>query len=253
MVVDKAGIVCAYKSCYAHNDRSLMARISLYIPDELRTRMDAAGAEEINWSEVARPSLTAAVAAFEHKKGQNVSTAIERLRASKRHSDQQEKTSGYNDGRSWAENKAEYNELVRLHRRRKDHPGESPGDALNRAVVPSVTAPEITAWPSDRYGRAFIEGALKFFSEVRAEVDEFDPFKIVDELELSVRTANCLKNDNIVYIGDLVQKTEADILRMPNAGRKSLNEIKEVLVGIGLRLGMEVHDWPRANIEELAE
>jgi DNA-directed RNA polymerase subunit alpha len=74
----------------------------------------------------------------------------------------------------------------------------------------------------------------------------------VDELELSVRSANCLKNDNIVYIGDLVQKTEAEMLRTPNFGRKSLNEIKEVLAHMGLSLGMEVPGWPPENIEELA-
>lgn len=75
----------------------------------------------------------------------------------------------------------------------------------------------------------------------------------VDELELSVRSANCLKNDNIVYIGDLVQKTEAEMLRTPNFGRKSLNEIKEVLASMGLRLGMELPAWPPENIEELAK
>jgi DNA-directed RNA polymerase subunit alpha len=75
----------------------------------------------------------------------------------------------------------------------------------------------------------------------------------VDELELSVRSANCLKNDNIVYIGDLVQKTEAEMLRTPNFGRKSLNEIKEVLAQMGLHLGMEVEGWPPENIEELAK
>jgi len=69
----------------------------------------------------------------------------------------------------------------------------------------------------------------------------FNPafLKKVDELELSVRSANCLKNDNIVYIGDLVQKTEAEMLRTPNFGRKSLNEIKEVLAQMGLHLGMK--------------
>ena len=84
---------------------------------------------------------------------------------------------------------------------------------------------------------------------------EFNPLllKKVDELELSVRSANCLKNDNIVYIGDLIQKTEAEMLRTPNFGRKSLNEIKEVLSGMGLHLGMEVEDWPPENIEELAK
>jgi DNA-directed RNA polymerase subunit alpha len=77
--------------------------------------------------------------------------------------------------------------------------------------------------------------------------------KKVDELELSVRSANCLKNDNIVYIGDLIQKTEAEMLRTPNFGRKSLNEIKEVLASMGLHLGMEVPNWPPENIEDLAK
>jgi DNA-directed RNA polymerase subunit alpha len=83
----------------------------------------------------------------------------------------------------------------------------------------------------------------------------FNPalLKKVDELELSVRSANCLKNDNIVYIGDLIQKTEAEMLRTPNFGRKSLNEIKEVLAQMGLHLGMEVQGWPPENIEELAK
>ncbi|VBB68575.1 DNA-directed RNA polymerase alpha subunit [invertebrate metagenome] len=75
----------------------------------------------------------------------------------------------------------------------------------------------------------------------------------VDELELSVRSANCLKNDNIIYIGDLVQKTETEMLRTPNFGRKSLNEIKEVLAQMGLHLGMDVSNWPPDNIEELAK
>jgi DNA-directed RNA polymerase subunit alpha len=75
----------------------------------------------------------------------------------------------------------------------------------------------------------------------------------VDELELSVRSANCLKNDNIIYIGDLVQKTEAEMLRTPNFGRKSLNEIKEVLAQMGLHLGMKIPNWPPENIEELAK
>jgi len=77
--------------------------------------------------------------------------------------------------------------------------------------------------------------------------------KKVEELELSVRSANCLKNDNIVYIGDLVQKSEAEMLRTPNFGRKSLNEIKEVLQQMDLGLGISVTDWPPENIEELAK
>jgi DNA-directed RNA polymerase subunit alpha len=77
--------------------------------------------------------------------------------------------------------------------------------------------------------------------------------KKVEELELSVRSANCLKNDNIVYIGDLVQKTESEMLRTPNFGRKSLNEIKEVLTEMGLGLGMDIPSWPPENIEELSK
>ena len=95
--------------------------------------------------------------------------------------------------------------------------------------------------------------------QLRGEEPEDDlPFnrnllRKVDELELSVRSANCLKNDNIVYIGDLVQKTEQEMLRTPNFGRKSLNEIKEVLTNMGLTLGMAVPGWPPENIEDLAK
>ena len=77
--------------------------------------------------------------------------------------------------------------------------------------------------------------------------------KKVDELELSVRSMNCLKNDNIIYIGDLVQKTEPEMLRTPNFGRKSLNEIKEVLNSMSLYLGMEIPNWPPDNIVELSK
>lgn len=102
---------------------------------------------------------------------------------------------------------------------------------------------------------------VNFEEPQKAQVEEqvaelaFNPalLKKVDELELSVRSANCLKNDNIVYIGDLIQKTEAEMLRTPNFGRKSLNEIKEVLAAMGLHLGMEVQDWPPENIEDLAK
>ena len=77
--------------------------------------------------------------------------------------------------------------------------------------------------------------------------------KKVDELELSVRSMNCLKNDNIIYIGDLVQKTEPEMLRTPNFGRKSLNEIKEVLNSMSLFLGMEIPNWPPENIVEMSK
>jgi DNA-directed RNA polymerase subunit alpha len=75
----------------------------------------------------------------------------------------------------------------------------------------------------------------------------------VSELELSVRAANCLKNDNIIYIGDLVQRSENEMLKTPNFGRKSLNEIKEVLTEMGLGLGMDIPGWPPENIEDLAK
>ena len=89
----------------------------------------------------------------------------------------------------------------------------------------------------------------------RDEGIDFNPNLLmkVEELELSVRSANCLKNDNIVYIGDLVQKTEAEMLKTPNFGRKSLNEIKEVLAQMGLGLGMKLDSWPPENIEDLAK
>ncbi|MEL6318214.1 MAG: DNA-directed RNA polymerase subunit alpha [Pseudomonadota bacterium] len=115
------------------------------------------------------------------------------------------------------------------------------------------------------YAARILQDQLRVFvnfdepeEERRVEEDqdlEFNPLllKKVDELELSVRSANCLKNDNIVYIGDLIQKTEAEMLRTPNFGRKSLNEIKEVLTNMGLHLGMEVPDWPPENIEDLAK
>lgn len=100
----------------------------------------------------------------------------------------------------------------------------------------------------------FEEPAAKSVDDKQDEL----PFNInllrkVDELELSVRAANCLKNDNILYIGDLCQKSEADMLRTPNFGRKSLNEIKEVLTDMGLSLGMDLPDWPPDNLETLVK
>ena len=94
--------------------------------------------------------------------------------------------------------------------------------------------------------------------ETVVEPDALEPqfnknlLRKVEELELSVRSMNCLRNDNIIYIGDLVQKSEIEMLRTPNFGRKSLNEIKEVLGVMSLYLGMEVPNWPPENIEELA-
>lgn len=100
----------------------------------------------------------------------------------------------------------------------------------------------------------FEEAKSKKVEDSRPELP-FNPalLKRVEELELSVRSANCLKNDNIIYIGDLIQKTEGEMLRTPNFGRKSLNEIKEVLAQMGLHLGMDAPNWPPENIDELAK
>ncbi|MDC0985752.1 DNA-directed RNA polymerase subunit alpha [Alphaproteobacteria bacterium] len=115
------------------------------------------------------------------------------------------------------------------------------------------------------YAARILQDQLQLFinfdepqARVAEEAVEALPFnrymlRKVDELELSVRSANCLKNDNIVYIGDLVQKSESEMLRTPNFGRKSLNEIKEVLSQMGLHLGMEINNWPPEDIEELAK
>ncbi len=86
-------------------------------------------------------------------------------------------------------------------------------------------------------------------------LQDIDPnlLRKVNELELSVRSANCLKNDNIVYIGDLVQKTEQDMLKTPNFGRKSLNEIRDILGQLNLSFGMKVSSWPPENIEEMVK
>lgn len=100
----------------------------------------------------------------------------------------------------------------------------------------------------------FEESKIEKKEDAKPELP-FSPYllkKVYDLDELSVRATNCLKNDNIIYVGDLVQKTEGEMLKTPNFGRKSLNEIKEKLAKIGLRFGMEVPGWPPENIEELA-
>lgn len=101
----------------------------------------------------------------------------------------------------------------------------------------------------------FEEPKAAIAGERRSESIPFNRnlLKKVDELELSVRSANCLKNENIYYIGDLVQRSEGEMLRTPNFGRKSLNEIKEVLSMMGLGFGMTVPNWPPENIDELAK
>jgi DNA-directed RNA polymerase subunit alpha len=109
-----------------------------------------------------------------------------------------------------------------------------------------------------------LQDQLQFFitfeevEEERQEAEATLPFnpvllRKVDEMELSVRSQNCLRNDNIVYIGDLVIGTESEMLKTPNFGRKSLNEIKDILTSFGLKFGMEVPGWPPENLEELSK
>ena len=102
---------------------------------------------------------------------------------------------------------------------------------------------------------AQLEGSdlAAFDQPAAARSTQFDPILLrpVDELELTVRSANCLKAENIYYIGDLIQRTETELLKTPNLGRKSLNEIKEVLASRGLTLGMKLESWPPAGLEKL--
>jgi DNA-directed RNA polymerase subunit alpha len=96
---------------------------------------------------------------------------------------------------------------------------------------------------------AALEGIAPAIEEKKAP--QVDPILLrpVDDLELTVRSANCLKAENIYYIGDLIQRTETELLKTPNLGRKSLNEIKEVLASRGLTLGMKLENWPPAGLE----
>ena len=96
------------------------------------------------------------------------------------------------------------------------------------------------------------EGGGQFPPQMPARATPFDPILLrpVDELELTVRSANCLKAENIYYIGDLIQRTETELLKTPNLGRKSLNEIKEVLASRGLTLGARLENWPPQGLDK---
>mgnify|MGYP000437999388 CR=1 FL=1 len=140
-----------------------------------------------------------------------------------------------------------------------------PGQGTTKLTLEVQTDGSVTPENAVAYAARILQDQLQllitFDEPVAASSAEDEPdlgfnpvlLKKVDELELSVRSANCLRNDNIVYIGDLIQKSEAEMLRTPNFGRKSLNEIKEVLAQMGLHLGMEVPGWPPENIDELAK
>ena len=129
---------------------------------------------------------------------------------------------------------------------------------LDKLIVDLETDGTIEPERAIKYAGAILQNQLSIFTDLtrvqeqQQEEEEvlIDPIMLrkVDELELSVRSMNCLKNDNIIYIGDLVQKTEVELLRTPNLGKKSLNEIKEILASHDLSLGMELDNWPPKEI-----
>jgi DNA-directed RNA polymerase subunit alpha len=135
----------------------------------------------------------------------------------------------------------------------------------DKLVMKVETDGSVAADDAVAYAARIFQDQLSFFinfdepREVERQPQSTEPqfnknlLRKVDELELSVRSMNCLKNDNIIYIGDLVQKTEPEMLRTPNFGRKSLNEIKEILNAMSLYLGMEIPNWPPDNIAELTK
>ena len=134
---------------------------------------------------------------------------------------------------------------------------------LDRLVVEIETNGAITAEDAVRASAKILVEQLAVFAQLEGNelaafdspaprsAQQFDPILLrpVDELELTVRSANCLKAENIYYIGDLIQRTENELLKTPNLGRKSLNEIKEVLASRGLTLGMKLESWPPAGLD----
>ena len=133
----------------------------------------------------------------------------------------------------------------------------------DKLIMQIETDGSVVPEDSVAYAARIIDEQLKMFINFEDPVEEVvaptkeEPqlnvnlLRKVEELELSVRSANCLKNDEIIYIGDLVQKTESEMLRTPNFGRKSLNEIKEILTTMNLELGMKIEGWPPENIDEI--
>jgi DNA-directed RNA polymerase subunit alpha len=129
---------------------------------------------------------------------------------------------------------------------------------LDKLVLDIETNGTIDAEEAIRRAGSILKDQLSVFVDLQGEEEvgskvtemQFDPLLLrpVDELELTVRSANCLKAENIHYIGDLVQRTEVELLRTPNLGKKSLTEIKEVLQGHGLMLGMRLEGWPPAGL-----
>lgn len=134
---------------------------------------------------------------------------------------------------------------------------------LDKLVMDIETNGVVDPEEAIRYAARVLVEQLSVFADLKGtplpveqpEVPQIDPrlLRPVDDLELTVRSANCLKAENIYYIGDLIQRTENELLKAPNLGRKSLNEIKEVLVSRGLSLGMELENWPPAKVDSVKE
>jgi DNA-directed RNA polymerase subunit alpha len=130
---------------------------------------------------------------------------------------------------------------------------------LDKLIIDIETNGTIDAEEAIRRAGSILKDQLSVFVDLQGQDEEksrpadhhFDPLLLrpVDELELTVRSANCLKAENIHYIGDLVQKTEVELLRTPNLGKKSLTEIKEVLESHGLSLGMRLDNWPPSGLK----
>lgn len=124
----------------------------------------------------------------------------------------------------------------------------------NGTVNPEETIRTAATILSDQLG-SFVNLESSEIEEAAAEEEAFDPILLrsIDDLELTVRSANCLKAEDIFYIGDLVQKTEVELLKTPNLGRKSLTEIKDVLASHGLSLGLRLENWPPASLKRPSE
>jgi DNA-directed RNA polymerase subunit alpha len=132
---------------------------------------------------------------------------------------------------------------------------------LDKLIMDIETNGAIEPEEAVRYAARILVEQLSVFADLKgmpATIEEkkatqIDPVLLrpVDDLELTVRSANCLKAENIYYIGDLIQRTETELLKTPNLGRKSLNEIKEVLASRGLTLGMKLENWPPAGLEKV--
>jgi DNA-directed RNA polymerase subunit alpha len=131
---------------------------------------------------------------------------------------------------------------------------------LDRLVIDIETNGSVEPEEAIRFAARILVDQLQLFADIRPtpaaieapKAPQVDPILLrpVDDLELTVRSANCLKAENIYYIGDLIQRTETELLKTPNLGRKSLNEIKEVLASRGLTLGMKLENWPPAGLEK---